>query len=203
MNAETGILSFGAYIPRGRLQRAAVYAANAWFAGGLKGLAKGERAIANWDEDSITMAVEAGRDALTGVDRTTVGSVSLASTTLPFIDRLNAGVVKEALTLPDAVGAADSTGSLRAATSALIQSLKAASAGGAPHLAIASEMRKARPASEGELVNGDAAAAVLVGQGELIARFRGSYSTTIDFVDHYRSAGMDFDYAWETRSSRG
>lgn len=199
MSAAIGIISFGAYVPRKRLQRSAIYAANAWFAPGLKGQSKGERAIGDWDEDSITMAVEAARDALTGIDRASVGSLGLASTTLPFIDRLNSGIVKEALNLPDAVAAIDVTGSQRAATSSLIQSLKAASAGGAPHLCLASEMSKARPASAGEMASGDAAAGLLVGSGEPIARFLGSHSVTVDFVDHYRSAGMDFSYFWESR----
>lgn len=199
MTNRYGILSFGAYIPRARLQRAAIHAANGWFAGGLKGLARGERAIGGWDEDSVTMAVEAARDALTGIDRETVGSVSLASTTLPFIDRSNAGIVKEALTLSDEIGAFDLTGSQRAATSALIHALAAVRGGARPQLAIASDMRLARPASEAEMVNGDAAAALLVGEGEPIATLLGSHSTTIDFVDHYRSAGMRFDYNWETR----
>ncbi len=197
--STAGILSFGAYIPKKRLQRAAIHAANAWFAPGLAGLAKGERAIGDWDEDSVTMAVEAARDTLVGVDRAEVGSISLASTTLPFADRLNSGIVKEALNLPDAIAAVDVTGSQRAATSSLILALKAASAGGAPHLCLAAEMRKAPPASEGELINGDAAAGLLVGSGEPIARFLGAHSTTVDFVDHYRSAGMDFDYGWEGR----
>ena len=37
--SETGILAFGAYIPRRRLQRAAIHAANKWFGPGLAGLA--------------------------------------------------------------------------------------------------------------------------------------------------------------------
>jgi hydroxymethylglutaryl-CoA synthase len=199
MNADVGILSYGAYIPRKRLQRAAIHATNKWFAGGLAGLAKGEKAIANWDEDAITMAVEAARDALTGVDRATVATISLASTTLPFIDRLNSGVVKEALTLSDGTAALDLSGSQRAATSGLIQALAAAKGGAAPHLALASELRLSSPASENEMVQGDAAAGVLIGSGETIATFLGSHSTTIDFVDHYRSAGMAFDYGWESR----
>ncbi|MDB5713050.1 MAG: hydroxymethylglutaryl-CoA synthase family protein [Sphingomonadales bacterium] len=199
MTTDIGILSFGAYIPRNRLQRQAVYAANSWFAPGLRGSAKGERATANWDEDTITLAVEAARDTLTGIDRAQVGTVSLASTTLPFADRLNAGVVKEALVLDDATAAIDVTGSQRAATSQLIQALNAAGSADRPHLALAAEMRKARPASEGELVYGDAAAGVLVGRGNVIARFLGSHSTTIDFVDHFRSTGAEFDYTWESR----
>lgn len=199
MSSDPGILSFGAYIPRKRLQRSAIHAANAWFAPNLKGVASGERAIGDWDEDSVTMAVEAARDTLAGIDRATVGSAGLASTTLPFVDRLNAGIVKEALNLPDAVGALDIAGSQRAGTSSLIQALKAASAGGAPHLCLAAEMRKARPASSAEMLNGDAAAGLLVGTGEPVARFLGSHSVTIDFVDHYRTSGMDFDYGWESR----
>lgn len=192
---DIGILSFGAYIPQRRLQRGAIYAANDWFAPGLKGLAKGERAIANWDEDSITMAVEAGRDCLIGIERSVVASVSLASTTLPFADRLNAGVCKEALNLEDGVSAFDTTGSQRAGTSMLLHAL----AGRATQLCLAADLRKAKPASEGELQQGDAAAAVLVGKGDIIARFIGSHSLTIDFVDHYRSCNADFDYIWESR----
>ncbi len=197
MSKDVGVLSYGVYIPRGRLQRAAVYAANAWFAPGLKGLAKGERAAANWDEDAVTMAVEAGRDALMGFARDEIGAISLASTTLPFADRLNAGVVKEALNLSDDIAGFDAGGSLRAGASALIQALNGARA--APHLCIASDLRKARPASEAELNQGDAAAALLVGKGKPIAKFLGAHSVTIDFVDHYRAEGEDFDYTWESR----
>lgn len=197
MSKGIGILSFGAYIPRGRLQRAAVYAANSWFAPGLKGAAKGERAVANWDEDTITMGVEAARDALAGVDRMTVASVTLASTTHPFADRSNSGIIKEALDLSDAVATADSAGSQRAATSALIQALRGDD--GRPRLCIASDLRKARPASEAELTQGDAAAAVLIGKGKVVATFLGSHSIAVDFVDHYRADGEDFDYTWESR----
>lgn len=192
---ETGILAFGAYIPRRRLQRSAIHAANKWFAPGLGGLAKGERAVANWDEDSITLAVEAARDCLTGLNRGTIEGVTLASTTLPFADRLNAGVVKEALNLPDAVTAADATGSLRAGTSALMQALES----DRTRLIVAADLRKARAASDGEMVQGDAAAALLVGPGEVIARLVHAHSTTVDFVDHFRQADQPYDYGWESR----
>lgn len=192
---ETGILAFGAYIPRRRLQRAAIHAANKWFAPGLGGLAKGERAVANWDEDAVTMAVEAARDCLTGIDRTSVDGLILASTTLPFADRLNAGIVKEALTLGDITRANDAGGSLRAGTSALLAALDSP----ATQLCLAADLRKARAASEGELLQGDGAAALLVGRGDVIARVIACHSVTVDFVDHFRMAGVDFDYGWESR----
>ena len=197
MKVDVGILAFGAYIPRRRLQRSSIFAANGWFNPGLKGLAKGERAVASWDEDVITMAVEASRDCLGETDRTLVRRVVLASTTAPFADRLNAGVVKEALNLPDEIDAVDSSGSQRAGTSALRQLLEGAAT--SPALCIAAELRRARPASEGELVQGDAAAAVLVGPGHPIARYLGGASLTTDFVDHFRSRFNEFDYSWESR----
>lgn len=197
--ADIGILGFGAYIPRLRLQRASVFENVGWFNPGLKGLAKGERSAANWDEDPITMAVEAARDALTGRERSNLGRLFMASTTMPNADRQNSGIVKEALNLSDEVGAADFVGSLRAGTTALIQALDAAAGVDGEILCVAAERRKARPASEGELTQGDAAAAILVGKGESLARYLGSTSLTVDFVDHYRESGRDFDYGWESR----
>ena len=61
---SAGIHAFGGYVPRLRLQRRTIAEANAWFNPALEALGRGERAIAGWDEDSITMAVEAARDCL-------------------------------------------------------------------------------------------------------------------------------------------
>ena len=127
MTGNSGILACGAYIPQLRLNRAVVVAANAWFNGALQALAAGERAIANWDEDSITMAVEACRDCLGSLDRGSVANLLFASTTAPYADRLNSGIIKEALNLGDATGALDVGGSQRAGTSALIQALQISS----------------------------------------------------------------------------
>lgn len=194
-----GIISVGAYVPRRRLQRQAVAAAHAWFAPGLRGLARGERAMACWDEDAITMAVEAARDGLEGLDRARVARVVLASTSHPFLDRQNAGVVKEALNLGDDVATLDIGGSQRAGTSALLDALQAARGGAGDVLCIASERRRAQPASDLEMMAGDAAAALLVGDGVVAAEFIGGHSTSVDFVDHFRGEGRDFDYNWEAR----
>jgi len=193
--SDFGILAFGAYVPITRLQRSAIHATNGWFAAGLRGLAKGEKAVANWDEDSVTMAVEAARDTLDGIDRAQVERVVIASTTLPFADRQNAGIVKEALNLPDAVGAMDVTGSQRAATSALLGALE----GRATTLVCAAEIATPKPASEREMTAGDAAAALLIGSGTPVATLVASHSATVDFVDHFREAGAAHDYDWEAR----
>jgi hydroxymethylglutaryl-CoA synthase len=197
-----GIVAYGAYVPRLRLSRAAVVQANQWFAPGLKAHAKGERAMANWDEDVITMAVEAARDALPGPARGRPDAVILASTSAPFADRQNAGVVKEALNLPDDVLTQDVGGSQKAGTGALLQALHACAGGGGTTLCIAAERSRARAGSEAELVNGDAAAAFVIGTQNPIARLVGSHSLSLDFVDHFRGRDADYDYAWEARWTR-
>jgi len=191
-----GILDFGAYVPRRRLQRNAIHGANGWFAGGLKGLARGERAVAHWDEDVITMAVEAARNCLGARDRTSINALSLASTSHPFADRQNAVVVKEALNLSDAVGSSDASGGLRAGTSALLAALLQPDR---TTLCAAAEKRLARPASENEMLFGDAAAALLVGSGDVVATLVGHHSVATDFVDHFRSSDAAADYGWESR----
>ena len=196
---SVGILAYGAYLPRLRLARKAVAEANAWFNPGLKGIAKGERTMCNWDEDAVTMAVEAARDCLTGQDRGAVASLLFASTTLPFEDRLNAGIVLEALNLEPTVNAQDLTASQRAATSGLLTAMQMARGGAGPILMAASEKRRTKTASPLELQTGDGGAALLVGSGPVVAKLIAHASRTVDFVDHYRGEGFEFDYTWEER----
>jgi 3-hydroxy-3-methylglutaryl CoA synthase len=196
-----GITSFGAYIPRLRLQREAIARANTWFDPSLKALAKGERSMCNWDEDSITMAVAAARDATDAGSRSKVRALFLAPTSLPFLDRQNAAIVSEALNLGGNLRSMDVSGSQRAATSALLSALDAVEAGCPAALLIGSEHRRSRVGTAMEMLSGDAAAALLIAASNdsIIARFIDSHSITCDFVDHYRTEESEFDYDWEER----
>ena len=190
-----GILAFGAYIPWRRLQRKAIADTHGWFNPALKGQAKGERAFCNWDEDAVTMAVEAARDALRGRDRASIGALRFASTTFPFLDRLHSGIVAEALSLDEGISAIDVAATQRAATSALIEALSSDT----ETLLVAGEKRGAKAASPFEMASGDGAAAVLVGDGKPVAKLLGKASRTADFVDHFRSLDNQYDYQWEER----
>ena len=76
-----GIASYGTYVPILRISHLEI--AQAW--GGSSGT--GERAVANFDEDSITMAVEAATDCLQGLDRREIGALYFASTTPPYSEK--------------------------------------------------------------------------------------------------------------------
>lgn len=194
---SVGILRYGAYIPMRRLQRKAIVAANAWFNSALKSQGKGERAMANWDEDSVTMAVAAARDCLGEAPREGVGAVHLASTSLPFADRLNAGIVVGALNMAETTAGHDHSATQRAGISALANALE--NAGARPVLVAAAEKRRTKAASPLELSSGDGAAAFLVGEGDVVAEFVAASTRTVDFVDHYRGDGVAYDYTWEER----
>jgi len=198
-----GITGFGAYIPKLRLLRESVVEANKWLNPGISSLANGERSMSNWDEDPITLAVEAARDCLPINERNTLESIYFASTTHPFADRQNAGIIATALSLSSDISAMDVSGSQRAGTTALISALTSINNNSKNEkLCIAADKRLAKPGSTQELTYGDGAAALKVGSGnnsEIIASLIDFYSITDDFVDHYRSANRKFDYYWEER----
>lgn len=194
-----GIVSYGGYIPRYRLDRKLILKALGWMAPGNAGLARGHKAVAGFDEDSITMAVAAGADALKGLSAAQLDSLSFASTCLPFKERINAGIIKEALGLRDDVGIADFSSGIKAGTTALLYALKSARGDSETSLVCCSDTRLGKPASPQEMLFGDAAAAFVVGDQNVIAEFKGSYCTAHDFVDHFRGEFSKFDRQWEDR----
>src|SRR5215216_6521781 len=113
----TGITSFGAYIPYYRLHHKEI--ARAW--GGRA--SEGERAVANVDEDSITMAVEAVRDLLADRDGRDVDAIVFASTTSPYSEKQASTLIAAVADLRHDVRAADYTNSLRSATTATLAAL--------------------------------------------------------------------------------
>lgn len=193
-----GILAFGAYVPRLRLQREAIAAAHAWFEPSLRSLGRGERAMASWDEDSNTLAVEAARACLGAGDRSQVDSLYIGSTSFPFLDRQNATLVGEALGLRRDLQTFDLAGSQKAGTSALLAALSGAVAG-EQALVVGSDKRRTKAASTAEMTYGDGAAAILVGEADVIAELVGSYTCSVDFIDHFRTRESEFDYPWEAR----
>jgi 3-hydroxy-3-methylglutaryl CoA synthase/NAD(P)-dependent dehydrogenase (short-subunit alcohol dehydrogenase family)/putative sterol carrier protein len=195
-----GITAYGAYIPRLRLDRMAIFQAMGWFAPAIIMVAQGERSMCNHDEDSLTMAVAAARDCLAGMDKQAVDAAYLCSTTLPFADRLNAGILATALNLRSDMATADFTSTLKAGTTGLLTALDGVKAGSRKNVLVtATDKRETRPAYFYEMWFGDGAASLLVGEKDVVAEFLGSHSVSYDFVDHYRAANRRFDYMWEER----
>lgn len=190
----TGITSFGAYIPFYRLTHKEL--ARAW--SGRAG--EGERAVANVDEDSITMAVEAARDLLRDRDPHSVDALIFASTTSPYGEKPASTLVATVADLREDVRTADHTNSLRAGTTAIRMGLDSVGAGSASSVIVtASDMRQGAPKSGGERSFGDAAAALEIGNHGVIARLVASHSTIDEITDVWRQSDDRFVSAWEER----
>ncbi len=193
--SDMGIAAHAVYVPRLRLERQEIAAFNGWFNSGLKSK-KGARAICSWDEDSITMAVEAARSCLEPEVRGTVTEISVASSTHPFVEPASSMYVTAALRLPESISSIDHVGSQRVGVSALRRAFEK------PHassLVVATDRRRAKPASASEMTYGAGAAAIHVTPGGDAARLVAASSVSSPFLDHFRAAGESHDYYWEDR----
>jgi len=192
----TGITSFGAYIPFYRLTHKEI--ARAW--GGRAG--EGERAVANADEDSITMAVEAVRDLLANSEGREVDGLIFATTTSPYAEKQVSAMIATVADLRHDVRTADYSGSLRSATTAILAALDSVKAGSASNVIVtAADTRLAPPKSASERVFGDAASALQLGGDKVIAELIASHSTTDEMTDVWRRSGDQFVSGWEERFS--
>ena len=197
MSELGSILRLGVHIPRLRLAHSTVAAATAWANAPAQRIAEGTRAICNWDEDALTLAVEAARPCC--APDSVPQSLAFCSTTAPFADRDGALMIAAALDLPDTTLTLNLGGSLRAGSGGLIDALRRSDR--QRTLLVASDARLTRPGSAQELTYGDAAVAMLLGPPapEALATVLASCSLGSDFVDHYRMSGSTFDYALEGR----
>ena len=159
---------------------------------------RGEKAVASFDEDSVSMAVEALRDALKAAPKAVPNALFFATTTAPYAEKLNAAIVGAATLLPAEIRAADLTGSTRAGLSGLLQALDAARAGGYAAITMA-DTRLGAPEGRVEQQSGDGAAAFIVGNEGVIAEIEASASITREFVDNWRNPDERFGHSWEER----
>jgi len=184
-----GITSYGAYVPLWRLSREAI----------IKG-SRGEKAIRNFDEDSTTMAVAAAVDCLRGGDRETIDGLFFASTTAPYREKMIATTVAAAADLRRDVITADFCNSLRSGTGALKMALDVVNAGSARQiLVVATDCRMGAPGTDFEQYCGDGAAAILVGNDDIVADIEHWHSLSNELNDIWRRDDDEFIRAWEDR----
>jgi 3-hydroxy-3-methylglutaryl CoA synthase len=118
----TGITLLGYYLPDYRLNRDEIV--KVW-TGRSTG---GAKAVAGYDEDTITMAVAAALDCL-GSGNSVLGSLALATTTAPYREKQSAAMIASVADLPPETRTVDINGSLRGAAIAMNAAIDAVSAG--------------------------------------------------------------------------
>ena len=187
-----GIVAWGAYVPYFRLERSAIAAALGTPA------AKGTRAVASYDEDPTSMAVEAGRIALAGGGAEAVGSVSFTTTAPPYLDKTNATAIHAALGLRSCVAAYDLGGSMRSAFGAMGRGQELAMLGGRPLVTLA-DLRTGLAGGADERDGGDGAAAFVFGNEGAATTVLSRASVTEEFLERWRVPGAPASSQWEER----
>lgn len=186
-----GIISYGSHVPYHRLDRRAI--AEALGAGG----GKGTRAVANYDEDTTSMGVEAGRGAIATLPAGIhPGALYFATADPAYLDKTNATAIHAALGLDASVFAVDMVGAVRSGAGVFRAALDATE----PTIAIMSDIRTGRSGSGDETNGGDGAAAFVCGEGQdVIAEYLGGASATAEFLDRWRIPGQPASQGWEER----
>ncbi len=188
-----GITSIGAYLPVYRLTREEI--GKIW--GGRGG--SGAKAVAGYDEDTVTLAVAAALDCLNRGGANTDG-LFLATTTAPYREKSSAAMVASVADLNPECHTADYTNSLRASTAALKAAIDAVKSGSAKKvMVVAADTRQAAVKGALEQTLGDGAAAFIIGKEKVIAEIENSYSLSSDFTDIWRTDDDKFPRSAEGR----
>lgn len=176
-----GITGFAAGLPAYRVARDTI--ATAWETRSLGGHLSTRR----FDEDSVTLAAAAGQDCLATLPAKTAGGLYFATTTAPFLERLNASLIAAILDLPQGIRTADFGNSLRAGLFALGAGADAIAAGRSESILItAADTRDAAPGSDEEQYFGDAAAAIALGRENVLAEIVTRGGVYDDFLETVR-----------------
>jgi hydroxymethylglutaryl-CoA synthase len=117
-----GIIGYGAYIPQYRLPASEI--ARVW-GGSEEGLPVKEKSVPGLDEDTITMSIEAARNALkrAGINPAQIRAVWVGSESHPYAVKPSSTVVAEAIGAPVHIQAADLEFACKAGSEAMVAAM--------------------------------------------------------------------------------
>lgn len=190
---DVGIVGYGAYVPRFRLPASEV--ARVW-TGGVGGLPIKEKAVPGLDEDTVTMSLEAARNALARaeIDPTQIRAVWVGSESHPYAVKPTSTIVAEAIGATPHTLASDWEFACKAGSEALQAAIALIGSGmGNFCLAIGADTAQGRPGDALEYTTGAGAAAYLIGpREESLACFEASCSYVTDTPDFFRRPYQHF-----------
>ncbi len=191
----SGIVSYGVYIPRFRIRLDEI--ARVWGDGEeiSEGLQVFEKSVPDLDEDTVTIAVEAARNALqrARIDPKRIGAIYAGSESHPYAVKPTATIVGQAIGTSSSFTAADFEFACKAGTAALQACLGLVSSNLIDlGLAIGADVSQGAPGDMLEYTAAAGGAAYLIGSKDVAAEIEGTYSFTTDTPDFWRREGMAY-----------
>lgn len=183
-----GIIGYGSYVPMYRVPNTEI--ARVWQGGG-RGPVK-EKSVAGLDEDTVTIAIEAARNAIARADVAPeqLRAIWVGSESHPYAVKPSATIVAEALGATPYLLAADYEFACKAGTEALQGAMGlVGSRMGDYALAIGADTAQGRPGDALEYTASSGGTAFVVGPAEeALAICTGSLSYITDTPDFWRRA---------------
>lgn len=185
-----GIVGYGAYIPRNRIKVEEI--AKVWGADApsyKKGLMLEEKSVPSPDQDTITMSVEASKNALkrAGINPIEIGAVYIGSESHPYAVKPSGTVLAEALGATPEVHTADFEFACKAGTEGMYVALNLVKAGEMKFaLAVGADTSQGAPGDALEYSAAAGAAAFIFGRDNLVARVVDTYAFMTDTPDFWR-----------------
>ena len=185
-----GIVGYGAYIPRNRIKVEEI--AKVWGADApsyKRGLMLEEKSVPSPDQDTITMSVEASKNALkrAGINPAEIGAVYIGSESHPYAVKPSGTVLAEALGATPDVHTADFEFACKAGTEGMYVALNLVKAGDMKFaLGVGADTSQGAPGDALEYSAAAGAAAFIFGRDNLIARVEDTYAFMTDTPDFWR-----------------
>ena len=184
---QTGIIGYGAYVPRYRLPGSEV---DRIWTGGKGGSPVKEKSVAGLDEDVITMSIEAARNALAraGIDPAELRAVWVGSESHPYAVKPSGTVVAEAIGASHNIQSGDWEFACKAGTEAFVAATALVGSGmGKYALAIGMDTAQGKPGDALEYTASCGGAAYNIGPAdEASVVVEASYSYVSDTPDFWR-----------------
>ncbi len=182
-----GIVGYGAYIPRYRIKASEI--SRVWH-GDAEGTPIREKAVPGLDEDTITMSIEASRNALARaqIDPAMLRAVWIGSESHPYAVKPSGTIVAEAIGAESSISAADFEFACKAGTEAMIAGIGFVGSGMARYvLAVGMDTAQGKPGDVLEYTAAAGGAALVLGPAaESLAIIDAAYSYVSDTPDFWR-----------------
>jgi hydroxymethylglutaryl-CoA synthase len=185
-----GIVGYGAYIPRNRIKVEEI--AKVWGTDApsyKRGLMLEEKSVPSPDQDTITMSVEASKNALkrAPIDPADIGAVYVGSESHPYAVKPSGTVLAEALGATPEAHTADFEFACKAGTEGMFVALNLVKSGVVKYgLAVGADTSQGAPGDALEYSASAGAAAFIFGRKDVIAKAVETYSYMTDTPDFWR-----------------
>ena len=191
-----GIVGYGAYVPRYRIKVEEI--AKVWGADApsyKKGLMLREKSVPGPDQDTITIAVEAARNALkrAGIDPVKIGAVYVGSESHPYAVKSSGTAVAEVIgAIPDC-HCADLEFACKAGSEGMFIAYSHVKSGEVEYaLGIGADTSQGAPGDALEYSTAAGGAAYIMGKENVVATLDYQYSFMTDTPDFWRREYMHY-----------